>query len=442
MPIHGDVHRLGRLLLVPGDERSPSHGVCRAEVLDQVVARFGPDAAAWAAETGRCLLDVTARELAGCETAVLTPKDHELLELVAAWVALRIGGDTALPAALTTDVEDVVRTHVERGFELDSVLTLIRIAHGRITADLLRACEQAVPAQDLPSAMRDVSTTLFDAVEILCRLVSRRFSVEREQWLTGQDAQRRSIVWDILRGTHVDTDKASRRLSYDLRQNHLGLILWSDDSARGDGLERTAARILERAGATSTLLVAAGAGRLWAWGAVPAARPQDLSGQPLPLHVRVAAGLPAPGPTGLRMTHDQATTAARIGGATRTAHRIHEYRTLELVALLMADEAAAADFVRRELGALAEASPSAATLRTTLKCYLDEDRSLAAAARHLHVAKNTVLYRARKAAQLRGRPLDENRLHLHAALCLAEALGPVLLRPQDESGPARLHATA
>ncbi|MET9971605.1 helix-turn-helix domain-containing protein, partial [Streptomyces sp. NPDC006356] len=171
-------------------------------------------------------------------------------------------------------------------------------------------------------------------------------------------------------------------------------------------------------------------------------RPHDLSGQPLPLHVRVAAGLPAVGLAGLRLTHDQAATAARIGGRMQDVHRIYEYRTLELVGLLMADEEAAADFTRRELGALADDSPSAATLRTTLKCYLDEDRSLAAAARHLHVAKNTVLYRARKAAELRGRPLGENRLHLHAALCLAEALGPALLRRPNESVPAQLHATA
>lgn len=442
MSIHGDADRLGRLLLVPGDERTPSPGVCRAAVLDEVVSRCGPTAAAWAAETGRILLDLTVHELANCETAVLTSKDHELLELIAMWIALWIGGDTAPPATLTTDIEEVVRTHVERGFELDSVLTLIRIAHGRITADLLRACEKVVPSRDLPDAMRHVSMTLFDAVETLCRLVSRRFSVERERWLTGQDAQRRNVVWEILRGSHMDAGKASRRLGYDLAQNHLSLVLWSDDSTRGDGLERTAARILERAGAASTLLVPAGAGRLWAWGAVPAARPQDLSGQPLPLHVRVAAGLPAPGLAGFRLTHNQAATAARIGSRMQDVHRIYEYRTLELVALLMADESAAADFVCRELGALAEDSASAATLRTTLKCYLDQDRSLAAAAQHLHVAKNTVLYRARKAAQLRGRPLGENRLHLHAALCLAEALGPDLLRQQNESGVAQLHATA
>ncbi|MDN3265299.1 helix-turn-helix domain-containing protein [Streptomyces sp. CSDS2] len=442
MSIHGDADRLSRLLLVPGDDRTPPHGVCRPEVIEDVVGRCGATAAAWAAETGRALLDLTVRELAGCETAVLTPKDHELLELVAVWAALWIGGETAPPEPLTADIEDAVRIHVERGFGPDSALTLIRIAHGQITADLLRACEKALPARDLPEAMRHVSATLFDAVETLCRLVSRHFAVERERWQTGQDAQRRTIVGEILRGDPVDVGKASRRLGYDLTQNHLGLLLWSDDSTRGDGLDRTAARILERAGATATLLVPAGAGRLWAWGAVPGTRPHDLSGQPLPLHVRVAAGLPAAGPAGLRLTHDQATTAAGVGSRMHGVHRIHEYRTLQLVALLTADEPAAADFVRRELGALADDSPSAATLRTTLKCYLDHDRSLAAAAQHLHVAKNTVLYRARKAAELRGRPLSENRLQLHAALCLTEALGPAVLRQPQEPVLAQLHATA
>ncbi|UQA36865.1 helix-turn-helix domain-containing protein [Streptomyces sp. HNA39] len=442
MPTHGDADRLGRLLLVPEDARTPLTGVCRPEVLDEVVGRCGPTAAAWVAETGRGLLDITVHELADCESAVLTPKDHELLELIAVWVALRLSGDTAPSAPVTTDIEDVVRTHVERGFELDSALTLIRIAHGQITGDLLRSCEKVVPAPDLPDVMRHVSTTLFEAVEALCRLVSRRFSAERDRWLTGRDAQRRNTVWEILRGADMDEARASRRLGYDLTQNHLGLLLRAQDSTRSDGLERVAARVLERAGCTATLLVPAGAGRLWGWGAVPTTGPKDLSGHPLPLGVQVAAGLPAPGLDGMRLTHHQARTAARVGDRMRDVHRIYEYRTLELVALLLADEPAAGDFVRRELGALAEDTASAATLRATLKCYLDQDRSLAAAAERLHVAKNTVLYRARKAAQLRGRPLGENRLHLHAALCLADALGPALLREQNRTGPIPLDATA
>jgi sugar diacid utilization regulator len=52
----------------------------------------------------------------------------------------------------------------------------------------------------------------------------------------------------------------------------------------------------------------------------------------------------------------------------------------------------------------------------------DAERSVAAVARTLHIAKNTVLYRVRKAERLRGRPLGEDRLRLHAALHLISAM--------------------
>ena len=61
-------------------------------------------------------------------------------------------------------------------------------------------------------------------------------------------------------------------------------------------------------------------------------------------------------------------------------------------------------------------SANTAALRATLKSYLDNERSLAASAAQLHIAKNTVLYRVRKAEQLLGRPLHQDRLRLSVAL--------------------------
>ncbi|MFD3731721.1 helix-turn-helix domain-containing protein [Streptomyces sp. NPDC058632] len=70
-------------------------------------------------------------------------------------------------------------------------------------------------------------------------------------------------------------------------------------------------------------------------------------------------------------------------------------------------------------------SDSAAVLRDTVRCYLDSERSVSMVARTMHIAKNTVLHRVRKAEKLRGRPLSEDRLRLHAALHLAKTLSPM-----------------
>ncbi|MEU7738013.1 helix-turn-helix domain-containing protein, partial [Streptomyces griseus] len=100
------------------------------------------------------------------------------------------------------------------------------------------------------------------------------------------------------------------------------------------------------------------------------------------------------------------------------------------------DEQAAADFVCRELGGLGDDSPSAGALRATLKCYLDHDRSVATVAQRLHIAKNTVLYRIKRAEQVRGRPLGDNRLQLHTALYLAETFGVSRPAVQPDAAPA------
>ena len=108
---------------------------------------------------------------------------------------------------------------------------------------------------------------------------------------------------------------------------------------------------------------------------------------------------------------------------------VFRYEDLDIVAMLSTDLAAAREFVTRELGNLAGSAEAVRTVRHTLKCYLDRDRSLAAAAADLQVARNTVAYRVQRAEQLRGRPTTIRRLQLHAALTLAEELGDVVLEP-------------
>ncbi|MFC9467732.1 helix-turn-helix domain-containing protein [Streptomyces coelicoflavus] len=59
-----------------------------------------------------------------------------------------------------------------------------------------------------------------------------------------------------------------------------------------------------------------------------------------------------------------------------------------------------------------------------MSAYLDEDRAVSVVAERLHIAKNTVLYRVKKAERLLGRPVRENRLAVHAALGFIEVFGP------------------
>jgi hypothetical protein len=86
------------------------------------------------------------------------------------------------------------------------------------------------------------------------------------------------------------------------------------------------------------------------------------------------------------------------------------------VAAMLADELETArHFVRRELGPLAAETSNAADLRATLLCYCDEEGSPFAAARRLHVSRNTVGYRVKCGCDLLGFDIATRRYLLHTA---------------------------
>ncbi|MGW1507332.1 PucR family transcriptional regulator [Streptomyces mirabilis] len=288
--------------------------------------------------------------------------------------------------------------------------------------------------------MRSISADLFEGMETLSAAVTERFAAERNRWLAGPVSERFELVSSILEGKPVDTKRAMLRLGYELTQHHIALVVWQDEIPP-DGsheLGTTALRLLEQAGCSSMLLLPAGAGRLWAWGGRATGRPGELrrAGKPvgLPSHIHVASGLPGDGVAGFRRSHEQAITAERVGRITEQGpNRLCDYGALELVILLGNDAEATADFVRRELGPLAEDNKTMAALRESVRCLLDNERAVAVTAKHLHIAKNTVVYRVKKAEQLLGRSLREDHLRLHLALYLAERLGSAVLAERDSA---------
>ncbi|BAG23203.1 MULTISPECIES: PucR family transcriptional regulator [Streptomyces] len=413
---------MAQLQLLPPHDEAHTAGATSEALRQEVTAHCGDDATAWAVQT----------------SAGLCPDGQDALpELVALSVAYRLHRGTGLPASVIAEAESLVRTQVERGCDLAHGLGLIRSAHGRIASAVLAACARIEDPDERTAAMTGTASLVFDAVDELSRVVSDRFAAERERWLAGPAAEQRAVVLSLVRGESVDVERAARKLCYDLRQNHVALVMWAERGSGAQELQKTATRLLNRLGCRSTLLVPMGGDGLWAWGLRPNGDAEELA----PLlaadpAVQVAVGLPGAGLAGFRTSHEQAMAAAQLGLRSATNARVHTYRELELGALLARDEQAAADFVCRELGGLGDDSPSAGALRATLKCYLDHDRSVATVAQRLHIAKNTVLYRIKRAEQVRGRPLGDNRLQLHTALYLAETFGVSRPAVQPDAAPA------
>jgi len=394
----------------------------------EVAAVVGLGAAGWAVEAATRL---TAGEL--CDDPFLggdrtAGAPTGFVEALTLWAVLRLGGAAVLPRSLRDPVVAAIHDRVPSGVSVDQGLRCVRRAHSHLSAALQDFCAQVVPPAAQVAVLRRISADLFDAVDTLSSVITSEFSVEHSRGSAGSAAERAELVLRVLDGEDVDPATAVRRLHYDLSLHHLALVLWSPAPGAGTGreLERCATRVLADAGCSSSLVVPAGPGRVWAWGGRASGPPAAPSPDATAVHI--AAGLPAEGVAGFRRSHAQATTAERVGttGVGRP-DALHDYGALELVALLAADLPAATEFVVRELDALAAQDESTAALRDTVRCYLDSDRSVSATAAELHIAKNTVVYRMKKAEQLRGKPLRQDRLRLHAALHLANELGPVVL---------------
>jgi DNA-binding PucR family transcriptional regulator len=103
----------------------------------------------------------------------------------------------------------------------------------------------------------------------------------------------------------------------------------------------------------------------------------------------------------------------------RSGGTVTRYRDIELAAIATIDLERTRAFVHRTLGELMHDDDDA-TLRivSTLRVYLQENRSRTRAARRLRIHENTISYRIRQAEEILGGSVDSNALNLSVALAL------------------------
>lgn len=286
---------------------------------------------------------------------------------------------------------------------------------------------------DVLEALDATSRFLFDYVDRVCDEIVAQYHVERDRWVRSSAAIRAEIVREILADEAVDERAASARLGYSLSRFHIALILAGDVAAGAglESLEREAIRAAATLKCQDPLMVPAGSATLWAWcgsyGEPNAAAIRRLERFEPEAGVRVAVGRPGHQLAGFRSSHEEAGHASWFWPRGLAAARTVAYSDVELVSLLAADPARASRFVQRELAALAAPTESATVLRETLLVYLAHGGSFARAAEALHVHKNTVYTRVRRAESLLPGSLAEHRTEVETALMLASAAGEELL---------------
>ena len=144
--------------------------------------------------------------------------------------------------------------------------------------------------------------------------------------------------------------------------------------------------------------------------------------------VRLALGSPAVGLVGFRASHHEALGAQRVStirGDDRPG--VTAFADVAMSAFLARDLPAARRWVAGVLGGLALDDEPMAELRRTVLLFLQAGASLTEAAVALHLHKNTVRYRLRKAEDVRGRPISERRQDVETALLACLQLGTSVL---------------
>ncbi|MFJ4771108.1 PucR family transcriptional regulator [Streptomyces uncialis] len=422
--------------LKPADRHTELTPASAPETVAEATGHLGPEPVAWAVGVGHdmaLMIIAEVPELGGGEGP------FETLRMGAESATLRallLLADPTDDASITQEALRGDRDFVRRGISLDKVLRGIRLGHAHMAHAMMTACADLSQTEARTGHVRHVSDTLFRFVDAFSSRMTEEYVAERDRWVTSRAAAREETVRAILAGEAVAPGEAGRTLGYPLTGEHLAISGWCASTAESDlaRLQQAAVDFLSHQGCTATLVVPTGRTSLWAWGT--GATPHEPAAGTPARHpdVHIAAGSIRAGTKGFRQSHEEALRAGRIARMNPgTDTRVTCYRQIEVVALLSQDLPGLRRFVHDELGPLADDTAHAEQLRETVRHYLQGERSLMAAAERMHVARNTVTYRVKRARQLLGHDIAQRRFEVHTALAAAHVLGSAVLRPARPS---------
>ncbi|MDT7623152.1 MAG: hypothetical protein QOF99_4053 [Pseudonocardiales bacterium] len=351
---------------------------------------------------------------------------------------------------------ELARRLAQRNVPIAAMLRAYRLGQARVQQELItRIAARKASADEVAEAAKDLSSSAFGFVDLVAEEVVAAYQAERDDWMRQRNAARLAKINSVLEARSGELGDAETALGYELaRAGHLAAVFWCevDGASRLTALERRMPRLAAAVGAVrSPLVIAPDAATLWVWfpvgtqvGASPNAGTAPVTGAVTETvtaavtealaavpEVYAAFGDPASGVDGFRHSHQQARQAQALAHAAdpRARLRVTVPALLGPVALLALEPGSAAGWVWSVLGELAVDDDAHARMRETLWAYMSSGSSLATAAAEMHLHKNTIQYRVRKAEEARGRPLADGRLDVEVALLACRLLGSTVLRP-------------
>lgn len=289
----------------------------RPVTVADAVERLGRAPVDWACQVGYAMTERIIAEIPDFgggpeqfESLRMGPESSVIRSLI--WISSKGEGLPAITEeALRGDID-----FVRRGISLDKVLRGVRLGHAQMTKAFLDSCRELVPEADRVEQMQIISESLFRYIDEFSGEMAATYLTERERWTVSAAAAKAEIIRQVLDGSRTDRAEAGRELGYDLSRQHVGLTLWFEpvrNSADTPELEAAALDALARMGATKTLVMPVGGGRVWAWGSRNrfGSRPTAGDYRPAKPDVRMAVGTPGEGVEGFRRTHREAQAAEK-----------------------------------------------------------------------------------------------------------------------------------
>jgi len=333
---------------------------------------------------------------------------------------------------------EYARRLAQRGTPLTALLRAYRIGHTRFSEWLLlELARHTDDAETVAETVRSIAGLVAGYIDQISEEMVTAYSHERENWLRNRSAARAARVRDLLAGARIDVGVTEATLGYRLRQYHVGVVCWADDTAvTGDEIIRLERAIGHIAAKTSC-------------GGAPVFLPRDESSAWawLPLGIRdrfsatwassadpgihAAFGDAAKGPDGFRLTHHQAIAAQAVALASGSPPPTVSYREVAPVAMMLGSADLLRAWVLSTLAGLAADDEHHARLRDTLLVFLQSGGSYKTTAEQLVLHKNTVQYRIRKAEESLGRPLAQDSHHVELALRASRWLGSSVLQARE-----------
>jgi hypothetical protein len=330
---------------------------------------------------------------------------------------------------------EYARRFAQQDLSLEALLRAYRLGEHRFVQCALRHLgDLELTADDVLAVAGQVSLRLNGYIDQVIEGLIDIYEEERRRWDRRSDAARTAQVRAVLETEGLDAGTAEEMLGVPLRGWNLAAVAWVETLGPGAGRDlRATGRLLAEASDRQPVTMLADDHTVWAW--LTSAGSPSLDRQALRAlladhpHLRIALGEPGTGLAGFRGSHREARRARTIAESAAHPEQLVDFGEVAVVGLLTDDVNDLRTWVCRTLGALARDDEAMARLRETVRVFLHAGGSFTDAASQLHLHKNTVHYRVRKAEEILGRPLTERRLDTEVALLATELLGRRVIVP-------------